>query len=75
MISRSKDLGHNISYYCNMNIVTRSCYIIMLGMSIMAFTQWHEPHCQVTYLSHDLETDHELTNELVQRITRDTGQL
>jgi hypothetical protein len=34
-------LGYNISYYCNMNIVTRSCYLIMLGMSIMAFTQWH----------------------------------
>jgi hypothetical protein len=29
---RSKDLGYNVSYYCNMNIVTQSCYIIKLGM-------------------------------------------
>jgi hypothetical protein len=65
MISRSKDLGYNISYYCNMNIVTRSCYIIMLGMSIMAFTKWHEPYCQLTYLSHDPKIDDQLTNELV----------
>jgi hypothetical protein len=34
-------------------------------MSIMAFTQWHESHCQLTYLSHDPETGHQLTNELV----------
>jgi hypothetical protein len=58
-------LGYNISYYCNMNIMTRSCCIIILGMSIMTFTQWHEPHCQLTYLSHDPETDHQLANELV----------
>jgi hypothetical protein len=42
MISRSKDLGYNVSYYPNMNIVIRSCYIIKLGI-----TQWHEPHCQL----------------------------
>jgi hypothetical protein len=55
-----------------MNIVTLLCYIIMLGMSIMAFIQWHEPHCQLTYLSHDPETDHQLTNELVWTYTRDS---
>jgi protein-S-isoprenylcysteine O-methyltransferase Ste14 len=56
-----------------MNIVTRSCCIIILGVSIMAFTQWHEPHCQLMYMSHDPETDHQLTNELVYRFTRDFG--
>jgi hypothetical protein len=47
MISWSKDLGYNVSYYHNMNIVTQSSYIIKLGVPIMAFTQCHEPHSQL----------------------------
>jgi hypothetical protein len=58
-------LGYNFFYYCSMNIVAQSCCILILGMSFMVFTQWYEPHCQLTYLSYDLKTDHQLTNELV----------
>jgi hypothetical protein len=38
----------------------------------MVFTQWHEPHCQLTYFSHDPETDHQLTNEQYRGLLRDS---
>jgi hypothetical protein len=68
MISRSKDLGYNASYYCNINIIAWSCYIIKLGKTIMEFTQWHEPHCQldvfVTWSGNWSSVDHELVIEV-----------